>query len=214
MSYCSAAAAHPILQAHHDKEHGFPIYEDDKLFECLMLEVNQAGLSWLTVMKKREALRKAYANFSCQKVANFKQKDIERLLQDSAIIRNRLKIKAAIFNAQKICEIQKSHGSFAKWLEKHRLIEQENENAKNENAKELTSRARSRQEWVKLFRKNFNFVGFEIVGEFLMAIGHMQGAHVKECPIYQRVLAKKPPWAMGGANGQGKWVGQMGKANG
>ena len=214
MSYCSAAAAHPILQAHHDKEHGFPIYEDDKLFECLMLEVNQAGLSWLTVMKKREALQKAYANFSCQKVANFKQQDIERLLQDSGIIRNRLKIKAAIFNAQKICEIQKSHGSFAKWLEKYRLIELESENAKNENAKSenaktLTSRARNRQEWVKLFRKNFNFVGFEIVGEFLMAIGHLQGAHVKECPIYQRVLAKKPPWVMGGAMGE-----EMGGANG
>ncbi len=187
MSYCSAASAHPILQAHHDEEHGFPVQQDNKLFECLMLEINQAGLSWLTVMKKREALRNAYENFSCQKVANFKEQDVARLLQDSAIIRNRLKIRAAIFNAQKICEIKKSYGSFAAWLEKHRLLEQKGKN----------TRARSREEWVGLFRQNFKFVGFEIVGEFLMAIGHLQGAHIKKCPIYERVLAKKPPWLMG-----------------
>ena len=187
MSYCSAASSHPILQVHHDKEHGFPVYEDDKLFEALMLEVNQAGLSWLTVMKKREALRNAYANFSCQKVASFTEQDVARLLQDSGIIRHRLKVLAAIFNAQKICEIQKSYGSFAKWLEGHRLLELESESSE--------SRERSRQEWVSLFRKNFKFVGFEIVGEFLMAVGYLRGAHARECPVYERVLAEKPAWA-------------------
>ena len=187
MSYCSAASSHPILQAHHDEEHGFPVYEDDKLFEALMLEVNQAGLSWLTVMKKREALRNAYADFSCQKVAKFTEQDVARLLQDSGIIRHRLKILAAIFNAQKICEIQKSYGSFAKWLEEHRLLELESESSQ--------TRERSRQEWVSLFRKNFKFVGFEIIGEFLMAVGYLPGAHAKECPVYERVLAEKPAWA-------------------
>lgn len=173
--YCTAASAHSILQDHHDNEHGFPVRDDDRLFEYLLLEINQAGLSWLTIMKKRESLRAAYADFSSARVALFSSDDKARLLADKMIIRNRLKIEAAIFNAQRFCEIKDEYGSFAEWLDERHPM--------------------AREDWVRLFRKNFRFVGYEIVGEFLMGIGYLQGAHVPSCRIFNRVLAQNPPWA-------------------
>ena len=173
-SYCLASRAHHLLQHHHDHEHGFPVQDDDRLFEYLLLEINQAGLSWLTVVKKRAALKKAYADFSFSRVARFGVEDILRLMQDASIIRHRLKIEAAIFNAQRICEIAKTHGSFKAWLDGHHPLE--------------------RAAWVKLFRRTFRFVGNEIVGEFLMGTGYLPDAHARSCPVYARVLASRPPW--------------------
>ncbi len=176
-AYCLAARAHPLLQQHHDLEHGFPVESDDRLFEYLLLEINQAGLSWLTVIKKRTALKKAYADFSVARVAKFSSPDIARLMQDSSIIRHRLKIEAAIFNAQRIGELASKYGSFKAWLDEHHPLE--------------------REAWVKLFRQTFRFVGVEIVGEFLTGTGYLPDAHARACPVYARVLASNPPWTQG-----------------
>ena len=174
MSYCDAAPGHPFHGPYHDREYGFPLRDDDKLFERLVLEINQAGLSWLTILKKRAAFRSAYANFAVGRVARFNDARRQRLLQDEGIIRNRLKIDAAIENAKRIVAIQREHGSFRKWLHAHD--------------------PRPKEEWVKLFKKTFVFTGGEITGEFLLSTGYLPGAHVESCPVYARVVKARPPW--------------------
>ncbi|MGH9421203.1 MAG: DNA-3-methyladenine glycosylase I [Thermoanaerobaculia bacterium] len=174
MSYCDFAAGHPFHGPYHDEEYGFPIADDDQLFERLVLEINQAGLSWLTILKKREAFRAAFANFDIDKVARFTDKRRERLLHDEGIIRNRLKINAAIENARRIIKLQKSHGSFAAWLDAHHPL--------------------SKDEWVKLFKRTFVFTGGEITGSFLLSIGYLPGAHDDSCPVLARIVRLKPPW--------------------
>ena len=177
MTYCDIARGHPFHEPYHDHEYGFPLREDDLLFERLVLEINQAGLSWLTILKKRDAFRRAYAGFDIDRVAAFDDDDRARLMAEAGIIRNRLKIDAAIHNAKVIQEIRREHGSFAAWLDAHH--------------------PREKAEWVKLFKKTFRFTGGEIVGEFLLSTGYLAGAHVPECPVYQKVTALAPPWAAG-----------------
>jgi DNA-3-methyladenine glycosylase I len=174
-TYCDAAPGHEWHGPYHDREYGFPLEDDAALFERLMLEINQAGLSWLTILKKREAFRRAYGGFVPEIVAAYGARDRRRLLADAGILRNRLKIDAAIANAQTILELCRTHGSFAGWLVAHH--------------------PRSRDEWTKLFRKTFRFTGGEIVNEFLMSIGYLAGAHVPSCPVYPRILERRPPWA-------------------
>ena len=160
---------------YHDKEYGFPIEDDNELFARLILEINQAGLSWTTILNKKDNFFKAFDNFEIDKVARYGAKQRERLLNDAGIIRNRLKVDAAIENAKKLKEIQKEFGSFKKWLDTHHPL--------------------TKEEWVKLFKKTFKFTGGEIVGEFLMSAGYLPGAHVEACPIYKKVLKHKPAWA-------------------
>jgi DNA-3-methyladenine glycosylase I len=174
-SYCDFARGHEWHGPYHDREYGFPLQEDAALFERLMLEINQAGLSWLTILKKREAFRRAFDEFHPEVVAAYGDAERKRLLEDSGIIRNRLKIDAAIYNARKILELQKTHGSFATWLEAHH--------------------PRSKEDWVKLFKRTFHFTGGEIVGEFLMSIGYLPGAHAADCPVYQEIVQRRPPWS-------------------
>jgi DNA-3-methyladenine glycosylase I len=174
-TYCDAAPGHEWHGPYHDREYGFPLDDDAALFERLMLEINQAGLSWLTILKKREAFRRAYGEFVPEVVAAYGARDRRRLLADADIIRNRLKIDAAIANAKTILELRRTHGSFAGWLAAHH--------------------PRSKDEWTKLFRKTFRFTGGEIVNEFLMSIGYLAGAHVPSCPVYQLILERRPPWA-------------------
>jgi DNA-3-methyladenine glycosylase I len=173
-AYCRAAPGHPLHGPYHDTEYGFPADDEAVLFERLVLEINQAGLSWLTVLRKRAAFRAAFADFAVDRVAAFGPADAERLLADPGIIRNRLKIGAVIDNARRIQDLRTLHGSFRAWLEAHH--------------------PRSREEWTKLFRQTFRFTGGEIVGEFLMSLGFLPGAHVPECPVYGRILALAPPW--------------------
>jgi DNA-3-methyladenine glycosylase I len=175
MTYCDVAPEHPWHGPYHDREYGFPLSDDAELFERLVLEINQAGLSWLTILKKREAFRAAYDRFDPAIVARYGAKERRRLLSDAGIVRNRLKVEAAIANAQRILELRRTHGSFGAWLAAHH--------------------PRPKAEWVKLFRQTFRFTGGEIVGEFLMSIGYLPGAHVESCPVYRRVLARRPPWA-------------------
>jgi DNA-3-methyladenine glycosylase I len=174
-TYCEAAPGHEWHGPYHDREYGFPLEDDAELFERLMLEINQAGLSWLTILKKREAFRRAYGGFVSEVVAAYGARDRGRLLANTGIIRNRLKIDAAIANANTILELRRTHGSFASWLAAHH--------------------PRSKDEWTKLFRKTFRFTGGEIVNEFLMSIGYLAGAHVPSCPVYPRILERRPPWA-------------------
>ena len=175
MTYCDAAPGHEWHGPYHDREYGFPLEDDAALFERLMLEINQAGLSWLTILKKREAFRRAYGGFVPEVVARYRAADRRRLLNDAGIIRNRLKVDAAIVNAQKILELRATHGSFAGWLAAHH--------------------SRSKEEWVKLFKRTFRFTGGEIVNEFLMSIGYLPGAHAPSCPVYPRILDRLPPWS-------------------
>lgn len=164
-----------VHRIYHDSEYGFPINSDNELFGRLILEINQAGLSWTTILNKKENFRIAYSEFSVEKIASYKSRDIKRLLADSGIIRNKLKINAAIFNANRVLEIQSEHGSFKKWLNKNHPA--------------------SLDEWVKVFKNNFKFTGGEITKEFLLSSGYLKGAHISSCPVYHKVQKKKPMWS-------------------
>lgn len=179
MSYCNAIESMPenrqaIHKAYHDLQYGFPIHNDDELFCRLVLEINQAGLSWETILKKQDSFRKAYDDFEIRKVAAYTEADRDRLLSDPGIIRNRLKINAAIENARTILALQREHGSFENWLKTHH--------------------PKPKEEWVKLFKKTFKFTGGEIVNEFLTSIGIIKGAHSEDCPVYKDVLCADPLW--------------------
>ncbi|HRJ62378.1 MAG TPA: DNA-3-methyladenine glycosylase I [Azospirillaceae bacterium] len=177
--YCDIAPGHPFHGPYHDTEYGFPTRDEAALFERLALEINQAGLSWLTVLKKREAFRAAFAGFDVDRVAAFGDDDKARLLADAGIIRNRLKIDAVIENARRIQVLRAECGSFAAWLDAHH--------------------PRPKEQWLKLFKQTFRFTGGEIVGEFLMSLGYLPGAHRPDCPIHLRICALNPPWAMSSA---------------
>jgi DNA-3-methyladenine glycosylase I len=169
-TYCDFVAKLDETNLHrvyHDKQYGFPIEDDNELFGRLILEINQAGLSWTTILKKQNNFRKGYSAFSIQKVASYNERDIKRLLNDSSIIRNRLKVNAAIYNAQKILSIQKEFGSFRFWLD--------------------NNRDKKLEDWVKLFKKTFKFTGGEITKEFLISTGFFEGAHTKDCPIFHKI---------------------------
>jgi DNA-3-methyladenine glycosylase I len=158
-----------LHKEYHDKHYGFPIDNDDELFERLMFEINQAGLNWILILKKQHNFRKAFDNFKIEKVACYEEKDFERLMSDPGIIRNRLKINAAIENAKIILKIRKENGSFRNWLDTN------------------SEKINSPEEWTKLFKKTFKFTGGEIVNEFLMSTGYLPGAHSPECPVYKRI---------------------------
>lgn len=179
MSYCEAIKTMTgvrltLHKNYHDKAYGFPIHDDNELFCRLVLEINQAGLSWETILKKEENFRKAYKNFNLKKVAQFSAVDRKRLMADSGIIRNHLKINAAIENARTILKIQQEFGSFEQWLTSHHPM--------------------AKPDWTDLFKKTFKFTGGEIVNEFLMSIGLLPHAHSKNCSIYKKVLKAKPMW--------------------
>ena len=177
-TYCEFAAGDPLHQPYHDGEYGFPLVEDDELFERLVLEINQAGLSWATILRKREAFRRAYDGFDVDRVAAYEETDRARLLNDAGIIRNRLKVNAAVENARRVVRLREEFGSFKGWLDRHH--------------------PRAKDEWVKLFKQTFLFTGGEIVGEFLMSTGYLPGAHRPGCPVYEKVLAARPPWVGAG----------------
>lgn len=169
-SYCEYVKYLDLKNIHriyHDTQYGFPIKNDDELFERLVLEINQAGLSWNTILNKQKNFQKAYHKFNIKKVASYKTPDKNRLLSDIGIIRNRLKVEAAIYNAGIILNLQKEHGSFKSWLDTHK--------------------GKTKEEWTELFKNTFHFTGGEIVNEFLMSTGYLPGAHVKGCEIGKKL---------------------------
>ena len=180
MSYCDAIQTmskekKAIHKPYHDHLYGFPIQDDNELFCRLVLEINQAGLSWETILKKKDNFFRAFDDFNIDKVARYSEKKKEKLMLDAGIIRNRLKIEAAVHNAKAIKVIQKETGSFKKWLDNHH--------------------PKTKEEWVKLFKTTFRFTGGEIVNEFLMSAGYLRGAHAETCPVYKKVMKQKPKWA-------------------
>lgn len=175
--YCDIAPGHEWHGPYHDTEYGFPTRDEAALFERLVLEINQAGLSWLTILKKREGFYAAFEGFEVERVANYGDVDRERLLSDASIIRNRLKVDAAIHNANRILEMRDSHGGFASWLDAHHPL--------------------TKDEWVKLFKRTFKFTGGEITGEFLMSTGYLPGAHREACPVFGKIARAKPAWMQG-----------------
>jgi len=176
-SYCAFVKdldAQNVHRLYHDNHYGFPVDSDDELFGRLILEINQAGLSWETILKKESNFRKAYSKFSITQIASYTEDDRARLLGDSGIIRNRLKVNAAIHNAQVVQTLQKAHGSFKNWLDHHM--------------------GKNKAEWVQLFKKTFKFTGGEITNEFLMSSGYLPGAHENTCPIHQKCLDAGASW--------------------
>jgi DNA-3-methyladenine glycosylase I len=174
MTYCDyintiTGETQRLHKEYHDNHYGFPISDDNELFERLMLEINQAGLNWILILKKQDNFRKAFDNFRVDKVAGYGEKDRNRLLNDAGIIRNRLKINAAIENAKVILRLQQEHGSFSAWLEK------------------MSGTNTNLADWTKVFKKTFRFTGGEIVNEFLMSIGYLPGAHSPECPAFKKI---------------------------
>lgn len=174
MTYCDYAPGHPVHAPYHDHDYGFPLESDAALFERLVLEINQAGLSWLTILNKRARFHQAYDGFDIDTVAAYGAPDRSRLLADSGIIRNRLKVDAAIENARRLQRIRDDFGAFTLWLGAYHPLD--------------------REEWRGLFRKTFVFTGGEIVNEFLMSTGWLPGAHVEGCPVHAQVIAAAPPW--------------------
>jgi DNA-3-methyladenine glycosylase I len=136
-TYCDYCNSHPedtFNKIYHDTQYGFPLADDNLLFERLILEINQAGLSWITILKKADNFQKAYHGFNLEAVAQYGDEDRARLMADAGIIRNRLKVNAAIVNAQKILALKKEFGSFKGWLDAHHPL--------------------TKDEWTKLFKKN------------------------------------------------------------
>jgi DNA-3-methyladenine glycosylase I len=172
--YCDVAPGHPVHGPYHDQEYGFPLTDERELFERLCLEIFQAGLSWLIVLKKRPALVAAFDGFDPARVAAYGDDDVARLMGDAAIIRNRRKILAVIENARRLDAVRLEAGSFAGWIAAHHPL--------------------SKDEWVKLFKRTFVFMGGEVVNEFLMSIGTLPGAHRDTCPVFERIRPHGPAW--------------------
>lgn len=173
-AFCEQLEEDDLHKIYHDTAYGFPIENDNELFGRLILEINQAGLSWGLMLKKQDNFRMAFDDFDISKIAEYTDEKIEELLMNAGIIRNKLKINAVIQNAKEIIEIKKEFGTFKKWLDDHYSLE--------------------KSDWIKLFRKRFKFVGGEIVNEFLMSTGYLKGAHVENCVIGLKISTYKPKW--------------------
>ena len=180
MSYCQYLAGHPedtLNQAYHDREYGFPLVTDADLLARLALEINQAGLSWTLILKRKDAFLQAFEGFDVDLVAAYGETDKARLLADAGIIRNRLKVNAVIENARRIQNLRVEFGSFKGWLDAYHPL--------------------SREEWTSLFKKTFVFTGGEIVNEFMVSTGYLPGAHDPDCPVYWQIARLEPPWTRG-----------------
>ena len=175
----------PIYEDYHDNEWGRPVHDDRKLFEMLILEGAQAGLSWITVLKKRESYRAAFDNFDAARIALYDDKKIEELMRNEGIIRNRLKIAATIANAKAFLEVVKTHGSFDKFLWSYvdfKPIQSNMERFEDYQPKTLLSDKISKD----LLKLGFKFVGSTIIYAFMQAVG-MVNDHLKSCFVYEEV---------------------------
>ena len=176
-SYCEYLRDHTedsLNKLYHDLEYGFPLEDDAALLERFALEINQAGLSWTLMLKRKENFHRAFEAFEIDRVAAYGETEVTRLLADAGIIRNRLKINAVIENARRIQALRGEFGSFKDWLDAHHPL--------------------PLAEWTRLFKKTFVFTGGEIVNELLISTGYLPGAHDEDCPIYAQIVPLKPAW--------------------
>lgn len=182
---CGWCLGDPLYEAYHDQEWGIPVYDDNTLFEFLILETFQAGLSWITILRKRENFRKAFDNFNYEKIANYNEEKIETLLEDAGIIRNKLKIKATITNAQAFMEVQKEFGSFSKYI--WDFVDGKPIKNKLKNYKEAPpTTALSDIVSKDLKQRGFKFVGSTVIYAHMQATG-MVNDHEMECFRYHEV---------------------------
>jgi len=182
---CQWAGNDALYQKYHDEEWGVPVHDDRKLFEMLILEGAQAGLSWITILRKRENYRKAFDNFDAKKICKYDSKKIEQLLKNEGIIRNRLKISAAITNAKLFLEIQKEFGSFDKFIWQFvngKPIINHWKIMKEIPAKTAESDLMSKE----LKKRGFKFIGSTICYAFMQAVG-MANDHIVDCFRYKNI---------------------------
>jgi DNA-3-methyladenine glycosylase I len=181
---CPWVSQNPLYEKYHDEEWGVPIYDDQKIFEFLVLESAQAGLSWLTILKKRENYRHAFANFNPKKIAKFGALDFKRLINDAGIIRNRLKIMAAINNAQRFLEIQKEFRSFSAYM--WSFVKNKTIQHKIKNTKDYPTTIPEAEIWAKdLKKRGFKFLGPTIIYAHMQAVG-MVNDHSVDCFRHKR----------------------------
>ncbi len=182
---CTWPNDNPLMIEYHDREWGVPVHDDRKLFEFLVLESAQAGLSWQTILNKRENFRKAFAQFDPVKIARFTQKDAMRLLGDAGIIRNRLKITATINNARQFLEIQKEFGSFSVYM--WRFVKGKPINKKRKTLKDVPAITQEAEEFSKdLKKRGFKFLGPTVCYAHMQAVG-MVNDHTTDCFRYKKV---------------------------
>ena len=182
---CAWCIGDDLYEAYHDQEWGVPVYDDDTLFEFLILETFQAGLSWITILRKRENFRKAFDSFNYKKIANYNQEKVDRLLQDAGIIRNKLKIKATISNAQAFIQIQEEYGSFSKYIWAFvdgKPIKNKLKNTNDAPANTKLSDTLSKD----LKKRGFKFVGSTVIYAHMQATG-MVNDHEINCFRYNEV---------------------------
>lgn len=185
MHKCGWCVGDDLYEAYHDKEWGVPVYDDDTLFEFLILETFQAGLSWITILRKRENFRKAFDGFNYKKIAKYKQQKIDSLLQDAGIIRNRLKINATVTNAQAFMKVQEEFGSFSKYIwgfTDGKPIKNTWKDYKKAPATTQLSDTISKD----LKKRGFKFVGSTVVYAHMQATG-MVNDHEIHCFRYEEV---------------------------
>lgn len=184
MNRCFWAESSPLMQEYHDEEYGRLVTKDDKLFEILSLEINQAGLSWETILKKRKNFQKAFLDFQIEKVANFSEKEIAQLMENPGIIRHKKKIQAVCENARRILEIQKEYGSFYRYLKEvlgkispHAFLQAKDIPSETPLSKKLSQ---------DLKKRGFQFVGSKVCYSFLQSAGFVND-HVTSCFCYQEI---------------------------
>ncbi len=182
---CGWCGSDPLYMSYHDEEWGVPVFDDQKLFEFLVLEGAQAGLSWITILKRREGYRRAFAGFDPAKVARFSDKRMEKLLQDPGIIRNRLKVRSAIQNAKSFLKVQEEFGSFSNYqwaFVEGKPIVNHFRSLQEVPAETPLSKAFSKD----LKKRGFNFVGPTIVYAHMQAVG-MVNDHLVDCFRHKEV---------------------------
>jgi DNA-3-methyladenine glycosylase I len=182
---CSWCGELPDYIAYHDTEWGWPVADDKRLFEKITLEGFQSGLSWLTILRKREAFRKAFAGFDFEKVARFTHKDVERLVLDAGIVRHRGKIESAINNAKRVCELLETEYSLAQYVWRYRPAEKSRpKRITPEVAVTLTQSAESAALSKDLKKRGFSFVGPTTMYAFMQSMGlvndHLHGCHARD----------------------------------
>tara|TARA_R110002124_G_scaffold125209_4_gene284376 strand:+ start:241 stop:798 length:558 start_codon:yes stop_codon:yes gene_type:complete len=171
-----------LYQDYHDKEWGEPVYDDETLFEFLILETFQAGVSWITILNKRENFRKAFDNFDYQKIAKYQENKFNELMQNASIIRNKLKIRSAITNAQLFMEIQKEFGSFSKFLWSYVDNKPIINTFKSREEVPATSKISDKLS-KDLKKRGFKFTGSTIMYAYMQAVG-MVNDHTTDCFKY------------------------------
>ena len=182
---CSWPKGDLLMTKYHDREWGVPVTSDRRIFEFLVLESAQAGLSWLTILRKREGYRRNFANFDPKKVAKFSKKDVARLLKDASIVRNRLKVEATINNAKKFLEVQKEFGTFSRYM--WSFVGSKPIDGKRKSLKDLPSFTKEAEAFSKdLKNRGFKFLGPTVIYAHMQAVG-MANDHITSCFRYKEL---------------------------